>query len=373
MPLLSPAALQEARTFNETEVRFHFIDPIIRALGYGTHDGVYLKLEEQLQYPYLHFGRRSKKDVPLGKPDYRAGVDGARGSFILEAKRGNAPITGLAVEQAHSYAAHAQVGANYFVLCNGSDIAVYMTLSGPGAPPIAVIPLFQLEDRFHELENILSPACLERNCLVLHDTGLKLADGLGSSVTISSGTYRLADYSYKLLVNGQDQTVALKRAEPTLAERDRELELLKTAFVLHVSGGQARRGEDGRIVVRVQFAGATTHNHEAMRLMGITQADFVTADRFISTDPDNPTIFESRDDFGLLEGTSFPQLFGDQIEVQRALTGTRVIRAAMHLRDGKLIGEYRVLAEQRATVAPGVTITAPVDLTGTCELMLRMP
>lgn len=160
MRVITDAAIAAAPTYNETEIRFHIVDPIIRLLGYPGADDVYLILEEKLEYPYQHIGRRSKKDLPLGRSDYRAGVKGARGSFVIEAKAGGVVIANKEVEQAHSYAAHAQVGANYFVLCNGSVLTVYETLSGPQASPVVELPLAEVNTRFHELENILEPSNL---------------------------------------------------------------------------------------------------------------------------------------------------------------------------------------------------------------------
>lgn len=93
MQVISNDAANAAPHYNEAEIRFHIIDPIVRMLGYPGEDNVYLNLEEKLEYPYLHIGRRSKKDLPLGFPDYRAGLKGARGSFITEAKAGSIPIT----------------------------------------------------------------------------------------------------------------------------------------------------------------------------------------------------------------------------------------------------------------------------------------
>jgi hypothetical protein len=98
--IITNEILNAVNNYKEAEVRFHIIDPIIRLLGYPGEDNVYLNLEETLEYPYVHIGRRSKKDLPLGFPDYRAGLKGARGSFIIEAKAGNVPITSREIEQA---------------------------------------------------------------------------------------------------------------------------------------------------------------------------------------------------------------------------------------------------------------------------------
>lgn len=167
MQVIMRTSIDEGPSYNEAKVRFHFIDPLLRALGYGVDNNTYVEFEENLSYPYYHIGHRSKKDLPLGRADYRAGLKEARGSFIIEAKAGSVAITPLAVEQAHSYAAHAQVGANYFVLCNGFELHIYETLSGPAANPIACMPLSNLNDRYHEIENILAPRNLESHCKVL--------------------------------------------------------------------------------------------------------------------------------------------------------------------------------------------------------------
>ncbi|WP_195822327.1 type I restriction enzyme HsdR N-terminal domain-containing protein [Roseobacter sp. MH60115] len=370
MQIIADAAVNAAPSYNETEIRFHILDPLIRHLGYPDTDDVYLNLEEKLDYPYVHVGRRSKKDLPLGFPDYRAGIKGARGSFIVEAKAGSISITSKEVEQAHSYAAHAQVGANYFVLCNGSVLQVFETLSGADAVPLIDVPINEINQRIHQIENILSPHNLAKNCHISHDLGLKLADGLGSSVGIRSGRYLLADYAYRIVAGGQDCTEMARQSVPQLAETDRQLELMKTAFELKVSGGVAERGENGRISAHVQFEGATVHNHEAMAILGITEASFATADQFISTDPASPTIFESLKDFSVSRGTMMPELFGGSSEMEGDVVGDMFIKAAMVLSGNRILGEYISLSNHHLTIPGFPPILYEMDFSGTFELTL---
>lgn len=371
MQIIADDTVKAAPSYNETEVRFHIIDPIIRLLGYPGDDNAYLYLEEKLEYPYMHIGRRSKKDVPLGFPDYRAGLKGGRGSFVIEAKAGNVPITSLEVEQAHSYAAHAQVGANYFILCNGSAIAVYQTLSGSNAAPITTIPLSEIAERFHELQNILTPGNLAKNCQIKHDTRLKVAEGLGSLARIRSGHYLMSCYAYRILMDGADCTALIRQSAPQLSILDEQLELLKTAFELRVSGGVVERGVDGRLTAHVEFAGATIHNHQAMAIMGITEATFATADDFISIEPDNPTIFESLKDFTVSRGTLMPELFGGSSTIEGDVTGNMFIKAAMHFREGMLQGQYVSLSDQSVSF-PGADfpLNIEMEVAGTFELTL---
>ncbi|MEO0905310.1 MAG: hypothetical protein AAFX89_11180, partial [Pseudomonadota bacterium] len=175
MPLLNQQVLDSLDGYNEAEVRFHIIDPLMRKLGFGEDPEVYLKLEERLEYPYHHIGRRApKKDLPLGFPDYRAGLKGRKGSFIVEAKAASIDLSQLDVEQAHSFAAHAQVCANYFLLCNGRKLKVFETLRSPDESPLIDIDIRELDDRFHEIYNVLSPDGLRKNCIIDHDLGLPL-------------------------------------------------------------------------------------------------------------------------------------------------------------------------------------------------------
>lgn len=370
MQVISDAAAAAATHYNETEIRFHVIDPVIRKLGYPDAKNTYLNLEEKLEYPYVHIGRRSKKDVPLGYPDYRAGVKGARGSFAVEAKAGNVPITAREVEQAHSYAAHAQVGANYFVLANGSELVVYETLSGPDATPIVKLPLDSLNARFFELENVLSPANLARNCRVEYDKKLRLADGLASSVQVRSGRYLLSEYDMRIMVDGQDCTPMVRQAVPEFAEAEAQLELLKSSFEMRVSDGVAERGEDGKIYARVEFSGVTVHNQAAMVIMGIDKATFATADEFLSLDPESPTIFESISDFSVSRGTSLPQLFGGTVEMEGDVFGSMFIRVAMHYSEGIISGEYIAFSDQDVSIPGQIPFRLEMNTAGTFELIV---
>jgi hypothetical protein len=370
MLAISSAAVVAAPNYNEAEIRFHIIDQIVRALGYPDAENTYLNLEEKLEYPYLHIGRRSRKDVPLGFPDYRMGVKGARGSFIVEAKAGNVPITAREVEQAHSYAAHAQVGANYFVLVNGTELVVYETLSGPSAAPIVEIPLGEVNERFFELENVLSPKNLARNCQVKYDKRLRLTDGLGSSARVRSGRYLLSEYDLRIIVNGKDCTNLVRQAVPNFSKAEGQMELLKSSFEMRVSNGSIERGDDGKILALIEFEGVTVHNHAAMAIMGIDKATFATADKFLSQSSKSPTIFESLTDFKVSRGTSLPQLFGGAVETEGDIVGSMFIKVAMHYSDSIISGEYIAFSDQEVSAPGQIPFRLEVDSAGTFDLQI---
>lgn len=371
MTVLSGEAVASAQEFNETEIRFHIIDPIMRKLGYPQPETTYIFLEEKLEYPYVHIGRRSKKDMPLGFPDYRAGVKGARGSFIVEAKAGSVLISEREIEQAHSYAAHAQVGANYFVLCNGAHFVVFATLSGPMAEPILSLSLQEINEKFFQIENILSPSRLEKNCLLSHDLKLGLAPGFGSSVRVRSGRYMLNEYSINFYMQGVDVTPHLRASVPEVLEMERQLELLKTTFEMRVTDGRIEREDDGRIVARMQFAGVTTHSHQALSLLGIDKATFVTQDRTLSINPENQTICESRNDFKLSKGTMMPQLFGGAVPIDGDLHGDMFIKASMYLSKMRILGEYVSLSNHRTLIPSLPPLETHARFSGKYELELE--
>ncbi len=368
MEIISSAAIEAGPQYNEASIRFHLIDPLIRQLGYPDHENTYLELEEKLEYPYIFIGRRSKKDLPLGFPDYRAGLKGARGSFIVEAKAGSMPIGKLEVEQAHSYAAHAQVGANYFVLSNGVELRIYETLSGSDADPIVAIPIPQLNERFHEIENILSPTNLAKQCKVEYDRKLKLCDGLGSAVSIRSGSYKISEFGYRILVSGEDHTELMRANVPQIAQMDQQMEMLRNVFELRVTDGSAVRDEDGRITAHACFGGVTLQNAEAMRMMGIDEISFTTADEFLSREPLNPTMFEATKDFSIAKGSMLPLLLGGMGQMETDVEGGLFLTIAMHFDNNQMLGQYRSFANYIVQLPFAAALKIEMDLSGTFVL-----
>ncbi len=357
--------------YNEAEVRFHFIDPLMRRLGYPGGDDVYFKLEEKLEYPYYHIGHKSKKkDQPLGYPDYRAGLKGRRGSFIVEAKASKVGLGPEDVEQAHSYAAHAQVGANYFMLCDGLRLAIYETLSGPQQAPLVEIEVTEFDQRFHEIENILSPQCLAKSCHVEHDKNLKLCNGLGSSAEIRPGIYEMSYWAYRIFIGDDDVTDTLKTSLPQVAQIDRDLEMMQNDFELRVSSGTAERDAEGRICAHLSFEGVTKNNAEAMRLLGLDSMTFATSAEYLSVKPDVPTIFESTAEFSVEKGTMLPPLFGDAVPADVNSTGDMFITARMHKARDAILGEYAATADYWFDIPSMGKMKVELDFHGNFTLKL---
>lgn len=370
MEVIKSKAAQDAPEYNEAEIRFHIVDPILRRLGYDESEDAYLLLEDKLEYPYVHIGRRSKKDVPLGIPDYRAGLKGARGSFVVEAKAGNISITPREIEQGHSYAAHSQVGANYYVLCNGMFFEIFETLSGANSEPLVRLSLSEINEKFYKIENILSPENLRRNCKIKHDMRLKLSDGLRSSVFIRSGLYLMSNYSYRILINGQDLTEQLKFNYPNFSMLDEQLEKMKTDFELRVSDGFVERGEDGRIIAQVEFKGITKHNDSVMKLLCIDKLQFETSEKFISVDSNNPTMFESIKVFSLSRGINVSGMFGEVRLLSADIDGDVFVKSAMYVNGRNASGQYTAFSKQNHKISLNRSISVEMQFSGTFDLTL---
>ncbi|XUY27811.1 type I restriction enzyme HsdR N-terminal domain-containing protein [Agrobacterium sp. rho-8.1] len=370
MKPISDRAKKEVNTFNEAEVRMHIIDPVLRELGYMDTDGTYLRLEEQLSYPYYYIGRKNKKkDVPLGKPDYRAGLLGRGGSFVIEAKAANVDLTREELEQAHSYAAHAEVRAQYFMVSNGRELRIYETLSAFENDPLVSLDINEINEEFHRVENILSPSNLGRLSRRTYDLDLKLANNRGSKIRIRDGKYSQQQWSYRIMLGDADIT---EQARPLLGDVDKQLTSLRDDFELRVGDGTIARNSEGRITADIQFIGATVGNDNAMKLLGFDQIVFLTEDKFLSSDPDNPSIFESTKEIQVKRGTVLPQMFGDAVSMGLDVQVSVYVKSRMFIDGSSIFGDFLALADYFVPVpVPGIgEIRIEFDFSGDASLRL---
>lgn len=375
MEIIHKEYINRAKTYNEAAIRRFIIDPILTKLGYPDPnlENTYLEVEEKLEFPYKYsIGRKSKKDLPIGFPDYRAGLKGRRGSFIVEAKAGNIPIDINAIEQAHSYAAHSRVGANYFFICNGEEIKLYETLSGHGANPIVEIKLQEIEDKFYLLENILSPNNLAKICSIEYDKDLKLFEGGKSNIRILSGIYKLDDYNYSIFLNGEENTEAIKRVNPQFLQMERELNLLRDTMDLIISGGFIKRDDSGKIYSDIKFRGITRGNENSMRILNINEMKFTTSEKFISTDKDNRTVFETNKDFNLIKGTELNNMHQGSRIIESNMRSSTFIKSDLYVENNKVIGNYVCFIKNKVRLSPFHLISVEVNMFGILEIDLDL-
>jgi hypothetical protein len=231
------------------------------------------------------------------------------------------------------------------------------------------IPISEINQRFHEIENILSPVNLARLCKVEYDRGLKLCDGLGSAVNLRSGVHKITNQIYRILVNGEDHTQILRANLPQIAQMEQQLEQLKNVFILRVEAGKLERDENGRIVARARMGGATEPNRQGMEMMGIDQLSFTSAAQFISIDADNPTLFETIKDFSVPQGTLMPLLLGGVGQMANTVDGGLFLRIWMYFNGREMVGQYHASSHYDMALPLPQTFRMEMEFIGTFNLV----
>ena len=269
---------------NETDIREEIISPLIRVLGYrsGTDNNVIR--EQSLRYPRAFIGRKNGKKDPLlrGKADYILEAN-RKVRWVIEAKAPDVTIDIDAIEQAWSYANHAEIRAVYFVLSNGKTFQIYQTNQGPNTGPIFSAIYNELDQKLPKIKNILAPeAILRDHPEIIPDLGEPLGPGLRSFVRISNGQIKYEKSSLNLR--------ALSELQTSIAE------------------GAIERDEQGRMVAYVRTLGPSRSLQELNERLGLSRFEMLSTDRIISTDSSNPTTFRYEDTLILPEGEEFLDL-----------------------------------------------------------------
>lgn len=269
---------------NEADVRAEVIDPLLRGLGYqsGTENNILRERLVDLRYPHIFLGRKKAGDPTLrGRPDYICEIRGFT-RWIVEAKPPSEEIGLDDVEQAHSYAAHPEIRAPIYALCNGREFIVYETSRPPSSEPLLRLSYDELRDRHYVFENLLSPIALRKRYPTRPiDLRKPIARGFGSRAKIVGGFSRYDEV--ELMLDGLPPGVAI----PSLPDLSR-LKGLEAA----ITGVECYRDEIGGIIADIHMP----KMHELMRTastaLDLDVNRYVSADDTISTDPERPSIFE---------------------------------------------------------------------------------
>lgn len=252
---------------NETDIREEVLAPLIRTLGYRSGTIHNVIREQSLRYPRVFLGRKNAQKDPLlrGKADYILEAHG-KVRWVIEAKAPDVEIDVDAIEQAWSYANHAEIRAVFFVLSNGRSLLIFQTNQGPNSGPIFSATYDELDEKLPHIMNILSPeAILRDHPSITPDLGKPLGPGLRSFVRITNG-----------LIKYENNTLGL-----------RVLSELQTG----IAEGAIERDEDGRMVAYVRTTGPSRSLQELNERLGLSTFEMVSPDSIISTDPDKPTTF----------------------------------------------------------------------------------
>jgi hypothetical protein len=260
---------------NETDVREIVVRPLLNRLGYehGTENTI--RTEQTFRYARAFLGRKNTaKDPPLvGRADYILEVASV-GRWVVEVKSPAEALDRDVVEQAHTYAAHPEVAAMFFMVTNGRSFRLYRTSSLDA--PIMSWDFEDTEEVFLALANLVGPDAIRRKMALLKpDAGKPLGRGLGSEVQIIGGWIQYEDHvsNHPLLNLVMNDVNGLR---------------------LPITGGNVSRAEDGRLHAKLHTAKAMPMVGELSELLEVTDGyDFYAADELISTDQERPTIFQN--------------------------------------------------------------------------------
>lgn len=268
-------------TMNETDVREIIVRPLLERLGYRHGTAATIRTEVPLRYDRAFLGRKKpSKDPPLrGKADYVCDAI-PYGRWVIEVKGPAEALTRDVREQTHTYAAHPEIGAAFFLLTNGRQFELYRTSLLEG--PILSWTYLETEEKLLSVFNLVGPAALEKLAnLVRPDPGKPMGQNLSSSLRILGGS-----------VTYEDHVSTLSWLTDAIA-----------GLQLPITGGFVRRTEDGRIHANVEMANAAAMMRGLNAAMGIDDKyDFYSAAEYLSSDVEAPTIFQNFEQAVLQKG-----------------------------------------------------------------------
>src|ERR1017187_7751203 len=115
-------------SMNETDVREIIVRPLLALLGYRHGTDATIRTEQTLRYANAFLGRKNPKKDPalIGRADYICDVI-SFGRWVVEVKSPSEDLSRDVVEQAHTYAAHPEIAASFFLVTNGRTFKLYET------------------------------------------------------------------------------------------------------------------------------------------------------------------------------------------------------------------------------------------------------
>lgn len=256
---------------------------MLAALGYERNTANNIQREMHLVYERLFLGRRKGIDRPLkGIPDYLLTVTGA-GRWVLETKAPHEPIDIVVIEQTISYARHPEVSAAYAVVLNGQRLTVHHASQKSTDSPIVDLVVSDPRTLASQLEGLLSPASIRRDCSPPHvDLGLPLAEGLRSHAVVRGGSLRYDTCRW----------TPSHPVPPNASVEYDEICRILTGRVITVRNGTVARDEQSRIRAKLEWAVP----HEALQKFAIDKhlldVEYVALDPRISENREKPTVFD---------------------------------------------------------------------------------
>ena len=259
-------------TMTEADVREIIVRPLLTRLRYAHGTQANVRTEVTLRYDRAFLGRKQpKKDPPLvGRADYICdAISYAR--WTVEVKVPSHELTQDDVEQAHTYSAHPEIGALYFMVTNGREFRLYAT--GQLSEPVLAWRYEAIDSILLNLFNTLGYEALKKRVgLIRPDPGKPLGQNLPS----------------RLLIRGGEVLYGEHKSDHPLFQGD-----VLNGQAGAVTGISVEREESGRLHAKVSMISPFPQLAQLNKLAGLEDFDFYSADEHISTDPDLPTVFQN--------------------------------------------------------------------------------
>jgi hypothetical protein len=333
---------------NETDVREEIATPFLSRLGYERGTPNDILREFSLAYDRVFLGRKKKNDHPLrGRADYVLSVIGAA-RWVLEVKAPSETISRDVIEQAQSYARHPEVSATYATVLNGRRFVVYHSSQSSNDPPIADVEVTSAEGLAAQMNALLSPSAIRRDCTPPKiDLGTPLADGFRSSAQILRGFISYSDFVWECnFPLPHDQRASLD-------EMCRKMKGFRSTVI----GGKVWRDDTSRIRAKLDW----TLPHEKLLKFAydkkLLDVEYFSLNSSISSDPNYPTIFDVVGQVSIVRGEAlFDILRWDSkvagIEVAMTYRG----QASGVIENSNFCGTFQAEYESTFPAIPGLSI-----------------
>ncbi len=303
----------DIETMNETDVREILVRPFLTMLGYKQGTEANIKTEISFRYGQAFLGRKSPATDPKlkdlrGRADYVCEVV-SYGRWIVEVKNPTDALTVDDAQQAHTYAAHPEVAALFYVVTNGRMFRLYR-VSYPDTP-LFEWKTEETETYFEALFNILSPEAIKKRVFVPVDLGKPIGRGYASSLQIIGGK-----------VSYGHHTSSDPKFQPGLAQMN--------GANAAIIGIDVERDDTGKIVGTLKVAGPYSFWDDLNKAAGLENYVFKTSDEYVSIEAENPTIFQNLENVTISKGTpvqilpgqpKFPLPFNVQMVAYTEATG----------------------------------------------------
>ncbi|MGK6317123.1 type I restriction endonuclease subunit R [Neorhizobium sp. DT-125] len=281
---MSIFASHNVETMTEADVEGEIVRPFCKALGYFQgHPEANLRSQVTIRYPRAFLGHKNpKKDPPLvGKPDFVCEVV-SYARWVIEAKKPSLELSLEDSEQAHTYATHPSIAAEFYILVNGREFRLYR--AGNPEVPLWTWAKDDTDDLLPALRELLGPAAMKKRANVQIDKGKPLAAGIPSHVEIVGG-----HVTYEKNVSNLPQ------------------QLNMDGLVNSVRGTRVYRTDEGLIEAELDLKSAFAPMDEMFLAFGFYPLRFSTSDEYLSADADKPTLLQGLVVVDFPAGTKLPK------------------------------------------------------------------